>query len=234
MLLHESLFDCFEEIPVETSVDNEDEHFRDLVPNIVDLYKRLRDWWNSVRRDPYDKHRNVDGSDESDSPPLQFGNCTSMLNDQSYSVDDNLHKKLDFKNPKEENEEENRYALMLSAHTRHQHNMEQNSPGSQFVVQEQPGNDRNDNIHCNLTPYHVDIRRPQGISIPPSLLDSLPYGQDAKADREASSQSRDLKVLNRSRHVVERSMHSADGPMRSERYPGKRDLRGIALALSPV
>ena len=95
--------------------------------------------------------------------------------------------------------------------------MEQNSPGSHFVVKEQPANDRNDDVRCNLAPDHVDIHRPQGISIPPSLLDSLPYSQDAKANCKPCSKSCELKVLNRSRHADERSMQSADGPMRSAR-----------------
>jgi hypothetical protein len=99
ILLHKPLLDGAQEVIVQSSVDNQDQNFGDLIPVIVDPDKCTRDRWYGMCWDPDDEDGNVDAGDESNSAPLQSCNSTTVLGDQGNSVDDNLHQELDFEHP---------------------------------------------------------------------------------------------------------------------------------------
>ena len=71
---------------------------------------------------------------------------------------------------------------------------------SHLSIKKQPSDNPNDNVGKDLPPNHVNISRPKRIAIPPRLLDSLPYCQQAEAECEASRQSCKLVILDSSRH----------------------------------
>jgi hypothetical protein len=62
-----------------------------------------------MSRNPDSKDGNVDKSDGKGGSPLQLKDSRSMFGDDRDSIDDNLHKKLDFKDPEEKNKEQHRY-----------------------------------------------------------------------------------------------------------------------------
>lgn len=61
-----------------------------------------------MRRDPDAEDSNIDGCNHSHSPPFDTPYRLSVLSYKSDTIDDNLHKQLDFKNPAKEDEEEDR------------------------------------------------------------------------------------------------------------------------------
>jgi hypothetical protein len=113
MLLYEPLVDCLQEVPVETSIDNKDEHFRNLIPYVVDLYESLRDGRDGMCWNPDDENGDVDASDENDGAPFQLSDSAAVFSNESDPIDDNLHEQLDLEHPKEENEEQHWYATRL-------------------------------------------------------------------------------------------------------------------------
>lgn len=73
---------------------------------------------------------------------------------------------------------------------------------SQCSSQEQPAYHTNAYVHQNLTPHHVDVGRPQWVSVSLCLLYSLPYCQEPKANCEACCHCSKLKVFDRCRHDI--------------------------------
>jgi hypothetical protein len=61
-----------------------------------------------MRRDEDAKDGNVDARHDGGSSPFDLGDCASVFGDDGDSVDDDLHQELDFKDPEEKNEEEDR------------------------------------------------------------------------------------------------------------------------------
>jgi len=97
-----------QEVPIETSVDDENENLRDLIPYFVDVDEDLASGRDGVRRDPDAENGDVDGSDENDGTPLDVTDCVSMFGDKCNSVDDDLHEQLDFEDPEEKDEKQDR------------------------------------------------------------------------------------------------------------------------------
>ena len=64
-------------------------------------------------RYPDTKDGDVDASDNEGRAPFEFKDCRSMLGDDGDSVDDDLQKQLDLKDPEEQDEKEDRYARKL-------------------------------------------------------------------------------------------------------------------------
>ena len=60
-------------------------------------------------RYPYTKDGNVDASDDEGRAPFEFKDCRSMLGDDGDSVDDDLQKQLDLKDPEEQDEKEEKH-----------------------------------------------------------------------------------------------------------------------------
>ena len=56
--------------------------------------------------DPDGEDGNVDGSDDDDGTPLDVADGISVFSNEGNSIYDDLHEQLDFKHPKEENEEQ--------------------------------------------------------------------------------------------------------------------------------
>lgn len=59
-----------------------------------------------MRRDPDDEDGNIDSSDNNDGSPFQPCHSAPVFSNKRDSVDYNLHKKLDFKDPEKQDEEE--------------------------------------------------------------------------------------------------------------------------------
>jgi hypothetical protein len=59
-----------------------------------------------VRRYENGEDTNVDGANNNQCSPLDSLDRTSVFRDECYSIDDDLHKKLNLKHPKEEDEKE--------------------------------------------------------------------------------------------------------------------------------
>ena len=59
--------------------------------------------------DPYTEHGDVDARYHGRGAPFQLPNSVLAFCDDGYPVDDNLHEQLDLKDPKEEEEEEDRH-----------------------------------------------------------------------------------------------------------------------------
>ena len=112
-LFDESDLDNAQEVPIETGVDNEDEHLGDLVPDIVDLDKSCVDRWYGVRRNPNTKDGDVDCGDDNNCTPFDVTDGISMFGDKSNAVDNDLHEQLNLENPEEENEEQDRDTVVL-------------------------------------------------------------------------------------------------------------------------
>ena len=108
MLLHKSLLDGVEEIPVEVRIYQQDEDLGNLIPDVVDVDKtgsgisfdtklstqkisRLTRGGNQMCRNPDAKDGNVDGRDDDHCAPFQAGDCTSVFCNQGNPVDDDLH-----------------------------------------------------------------------------------------------------------------------------------------------
>lgn len=72
---------------------------------------RLTDGRNSMSRNPNNKDGNVNKSDGNGGSPFQLKDSRPMFGDDGDSVDDNLHKKLDLKDPKEKNKEQHGYTI---------------------------------------------------------------------------------------------------------------------------
>jgi hypothetical protein len=63
--------------------------------------------------DPDYHHCDIDGGNEKDRCPFDLPHCFAVLGYKGYAVDDDLHEKLDFKDPEKQNEEKNRHAVVL-------------------------------------------------------------------------------------------------------------------------
>ena len=92
MLLHEPFLDSPKEVPVESSVDEENNDLGDLIPDGIDSDKCVASRWVGMRWKPDAKDSDVDGGDEEYGAPFEITNGTSMLGDECDSVDDDLHK----------------------------------------------------------------------------------------------------------------------------------------------
>lgn len=103
-----------QKVPVEASVDDEDEDLRDLVPDIVDLNESWMRWLD-VRWNPDTEDGDIDGRDDDDGPPLDVPDSVAMFSDERNTVDDDLHEQLDLEHPEEENEEQDRYTIRMLA-----------------------------------------------------------------------------------------------------------------------
>lgn len=57
-----------------------------------------------MRWDPNTEDCNIYSSDDSDSSPFEFFHRATMLSNESDSIDDDLHQKLDLKDPADEDE----------------------------------------------------------------------------------------------------------------------------------
>lgn len=95
-----------QKVPVETSVDDEDEYLGNLIPDIVDLDKSVADRWRSVCGNPDTEDSDIDGGDDNDCTPLYIADSVSVFSDQCNSIDDDLHEQLDLEDPEEEDKEE--------------------------------------------------------------------------------------------------------------------------------
>lgn len=78
-----------------------------LVPHLSNL--RLAHRRDDMGRNPNSENGDVDKSDSNSSAPFYPEDSRSMFGDDRDSVDDDLHKQLDFQDPEEENKEKNRY-----------------------------------------------------------------------------------------------------------------------------
>ena len=61
-----------------------------------------------MSRDPNHHHQDIDGRDDKHSAPFNPPQGASMLYNERNSVDDDLHKQLNFEHPTEQNEEQSR------------------------------------------------------------------------------------------------------------------------------
>lgn len=104
-MLNKSDLHNAQEVPVETSVDDEDKDLGNLVPYSVNVDEGLTGGRNSVGRDPDAENSNVDGSDDNDGTPFDVADSVSMLGNKGDTVDDNLHEQLNFEDPEEKDEE---------------------------------------------------------------------------------------------------------------------------------
>ena len=59
----------------------------------------LANWWDGVCRNPDAEDCDVDASNRESGAPFELDNCTPVFCDDGNSVDDYLHKHLDFENP---------------------------------------------------------------------------------------------------------------------------------------
>lgn len=59
----------------------------------------MADWWIKVSWDPDTENSNVDHSNDDCGPYLQFLHKLFIFCNDPYSIDNDLHQKLDFKNP---------------------------------------------------------------------------------------------------------------------------------------
>lgn len=59
----------------------------------------MANWWIKVSRDPDTENCNVNHGDDDGSPDLQFLHKLLVVCDDPYSIYNNLHQKLNFKNP---------------------------------------------------------------------------------------------------------------------------------------
>lgn len=65
--------------------------------------------------DPDTKDRYVDDGDNKSSAPLHPSDCLLILSDNRNPINDDLHQKLDLEDPEEEDEEEHRDPVNMSA-----------------------------------------------------------------------------------------------------------------------
>jgi hypothetical protein len=68
-----------------------------------------------MRRNPDTEDSDVDGRDENDSSPLDSLDSLAVFSDECDSVDDDLHKQLNFENPEGKNEEQDGHTSLMSA-----------------------------------------------------------------------------------------------------------------------
>lgn len=110
-------------------------------------------------RYPNAENRNIDRGDDDNSAPFDIAYSLAVLSDQSNAIDDDLHEQLYLEDPEEENEEEDLNTADLVQYTQF---VWRNSSlrWSQLSIEKQPSHDSDRYIHEDLTPYHVDIRRP--------------------------------------------------------------------------
>lgn len=113
-MINKSDLDDAQEVPVKAGVHDEDEDFRDFVPNVVDLDESWMGWYD-VRWNPDTEDGDVDGRDDDDSSPLDVTDCLSVFSDERDTVDDDLHEQLDLEDPKEENKEQDRHTICMLA-----------------------------------------------------------------------------------------------------------------------
>lgn len=93
-LLNKSDLHNAQEVPVQTSVDDENEYFGNLVPNGIDVDEDLADRGRGVGGYPDAEDRNVDCSDDNNGSPLDVADSLAVLGDEGNSIDDNLHEQL--------------------------------------------------------------------------------------------------------------------------------------------
>jgi hypothetical protein len=117
MLSHKPVLHRPQKVPVQSRIHEQNQHLLYLIPDVVNIDKRLVDRWNDMRRDPDTEYGNVDSGNEGSGAPFYVANCAAVLGDQSDTVDDDLHEELDLEDPKEEDEEENRNAVMHRQYT---------------------------------------------------------------------------------------------------------------------
>ena len=117
MLLYEPNLHGPQEVPVESSVYNQDQDLGYLVPNVIDLDEGLADWRHRMCGYPDTKHSDVDSSNENDSAPLDIPNGAAVFGNEGDAIYNNLHKQLNLKNPEEENEEEDRDSELVISYT---------------------------------------------------------------------------------------------------------------------
>lgn len=106
VLLHKPDLNRPQEIPVQSSIHNQNQHFRDFVPDVVDLDKCFVWWRYDMGGDPDNEDSNIDSGDNSHSAPFDVANCFVMLGDKCDTVDDDLHKQLDLEDPEEKGKEQ--------------------------------------------------------------------------------------------------------------------------------
>jgi hypothetical protein len=113
MLLYKPLVNSLQEVPVETGIDNKDKHFRNLIPDVVDLDESIRDGRDGMCWNPNDENGDVDAGEQNDGAPFQIPDSAAMFGNESDPIDNNLHEQLNLEHPKEENEEQHWYATRL-------------------------------------------------------------------------------------------------------------------------
>lgn len=120
MLIQEASLDDVEEIPVEASVNDENEDFGETVPIVVDIdvsamtyqrvnytvrtqYRRsnlrLANRRVKVGGDPDAEDCNVDQGDNHSRSPFQHANGLLTLRNNRNTVNDDLHQQLDLPHP---------------------------------------------------------------------------------------------------------------------------------------
>lgn len=106
VLLQESILHGPQEVPVKSSVDDQDDNLGDLIPDLIDVDEDLGRRRVKVRRDPDAHDHDVDRSDQHHSSPFQPPHCATTLRDERYAVNDDLHEKLNLKHPAYHQEEQ--------------------------------------------------------------------------------------------------------------------------------
>jgi hypothetical protein len=198
-LVDKSDLDDAQEVPVQGSIDDENEDLGDLVPNFVDLDEGLAHGWYGVRRNPDTEDGDVDGGDDDECAPFDVADGTPVFGDESDPVDDDLHEQLDLEDPEGQDEEEDRDTVLTSAIARAEYESSF-LRGTQHSSQEQPSDHSNAHVDEDLTPQHVDVDRPQRVAVPPRLLDGLPYCKKPEPDCEARCRRSKLEVFDCCRH----------------------------------
>jgi hypothetical protein len=97
-----------------------DEGWRPSIHNII-YNLQFTGRGDNVRRNENAKNGDVDASNQSSGAPFQFKDSRSVFSDDGDSVDDNLKKQLYFKNPKEQDEEEDRHSKDYVSYEVYQH-----------------------------------------------------------------------------------------------------------------
>ncbi len=126
-----------------------------------------------MRWNPNAEDGDVDCRDDDECTPFDVADGISMFGNECNTIDDDLHEQLDLEHPEEEDEEQDRDAILWSGlinSIRDQGVLR----GAQRSSQEEPANNSNAHVHNNLTPQHVDVDGSQRIAVPSRLLYGLP------------------------------------------------------------
>ena len=105
MLLHKPDLHGPQEVPIQSRVHEQDQDFRNLVPDVIDIDEYLANRRYCVCRDPDTEDSDVDSGDDDYGAPFDIADCAAVFSNKGDTIDDDLHKELDLEDPEEEDEE---------------------------------------------------------------------------------------------------------------------------------